>query len=206
MKNLSLWLLIVPLLIVSCTADTIDSADSITNKSGGKSEESARLVHNLTPENPANAYDIAGKLNNDILDVYLASNDNYDTTAAISQQFEAITSSSMTYEAKLSLSSFMSAVLLWENAEYEQIHQAIISYESSVMAHSQFNIADKRIILTTSSMVRYSLFYVKERKDKDWESIVGNRVGGGSDVVDKLATAAKMALITRILQKNLAAD
>lgn len=206
MKNLSLWSLIVPLLIVSCTADTIDSPNSIDSKSTGKSEESSRLVHNLTPENPANLYDLAGKLNNDILDVYLAGNDHYGAITRISQQFEDITSASMTNEAERSLSRFMSAVPLWENAEYEKIHQAIISYESTVMTHPQFNSADKRIILTTSSIARYSLFYFKERKDKDWESSVGNRVGGDSEALDRSTTTVKMALISGIRQKNLAAD
>ena len=73
MKNISLGLVILPLLIVSCTTDSIDNTESINGKvSSKKSEKSARLVLNLTPENPANIYDLAGNLHNDILDIYLA--------------------------------------------------------------------------------------------------------------------------------------
>jgi hypothetical protein len=245
MKNISLWLVIVALLIVSCTADTIDTTESIDSKvSSKKSGKTARLVQNLRPENPANVYDFAGKLHNDILDIYLTGNYQYNTIAEIAQQIEAITmvnsdsvfaglktnqpvnieeiqeivnnpqselnesiaNSSMTNGAKDSLSSFMNTLLLWENDEYETIYQSIISYESSVIANTQFTSEDKRIILTTSSIARYSLYYAKERKDKDWDSSVGNRVGGVSGAIDNSSTAIIRSLVTGILINNLAAD
>lgn len=195
MKNISFPLVILSLLIVSCSTDTIDTVESINNKvSNRKSEKTARLAQDLTPENPANIYDYAGKLHNDILDVYLAGNYQYTTIAQISQQIEiiaaanndlmllnsgtnlpidldlvqeivnnpqvkldqAIVNSSMTSAAKDSLSSFMSNVILWENQSYQEIYESIISYESAVIANPVFNNEDKRIILTTSSIVRYS--------------------------------------------------
>ena len=246
MKNISLCLVIFPLLIISCTADNIDTSDNSTdsNVNSKKLEKSARLVENLTPENPANVYDLAGKLHNDILDTYLEGSYQYNTISQISQQIEtiavanndlallnfatnvpvnleeiqaivnnpeaeldeAIVNSSMTNAAKGSLSSFMNAALLWENEEYGTIYQSIVSYESSVMTNSQFSSEDKRIILTTSSIARYSLYYSKERKDKDWETSVGNRVGGASGALDQSLTAIKMALITGISQNNLVTD
>ncbi|TRX32568.1 hypothetical protein FNW52_16920 [Flavobacterium sp. ZT3R18] len=245
MKNISLWLVIVVLLIVSCTADTIDTTESIDSKvSSKKSGKTARLVQNLTPENPANVYDFAGKLHNDILDIYLTGNYQYNTIAEIAQQIEAITivnrdsvfsnlktnqpinieeiqeivnnpesklneaivNSSMTNVAKDSLSSFMNSLFLWENAAYEEIYESIISYEASVMANTQFTNEDKRIILTTSSIARYSIYYAKERKDKDWDSSVGNRVGGVSGAIDNSSTAVVMSLVAGIMINNLAAD
>lgn len=242
MKNISLGLVILSLLIVSCTTDFIDNTESINGKvSSKKSEKSARIVQNLTPENPANIYDLAGKLHNDILDIYLAGNYQYNTIAQISQQVEAIAAenndlmllnletnlpinleiiqeivnnpqakldeaianSTMTNLAKGSLSSFMNDVLLWENDEYGAIYQSIISYESSVITNPQFNNEDKRIILTTSSIVRYSLYYAKGRKDEDWDSSVGNRVGGLSGAINNSSIAITRSLVTGIMINNL---
>ncbi|TRX30651.1 hypothetical protein FNW52_19815 [Flavobacterium sp. ZT3R18] len=245
MKNISLGLVILPLLILSCTTDTIENTESINGKvSNKKSEKLTCLVQNLTPENPVNIYDIAGKLHNDILDVYLAGNYQYNTIAQISQQIEAIAAenndlmllnlgtnlpinldviqeivnnpqtkldeaianSTMTNVAKSSLSSFMDDVLLWESNPYEEIYQSIVAYESSVIANAEFNDEDKRIILTTSSIVRYSLYYVKERKDEDWDSSIGNRVGGLSGAIDNSSSAVKYSLVTGIMINNLVTD
>lgn len=245
MKNISLRLVILPLLIVSCTTDNIEDTYSIDKKvSGKKSEKSARLVQNLGPENPANIYDLAGKLHNDILDIYLNGNYQHNTIAQISQQVEAIAAvnndlllldldtnlpinleemqeivenpqakldatianSPMTNAAKLSLSNFLNDTLLWENNEYEAIYQSIILYETSIMTNTQFTDEDKRIILTTSSIARYSLYYARERKDKDWDGSVGNRAGAFSGAINNSFTAVSRSLVTGIMIHNLVTD
>ncbi|CAA9202419.1 hypothetical protein [Flavobacterium collinsii] len=242
MKNISFSLVILPLLIVSCTTDTIDNSDSAYNKvSSKKSQNSTRLVQNLTPENPANIYDFAGKLHNDILDVYLAGNYQHTTIAQISQQIEAIAASNddlmllctgtilptnlnvvheiinnpqakldqvivnsvMTSTAKNSLSSFMNEVLLWENHPYDEIYESITSYEATVISNPIFNDEDKRIILTTSSIVRYSIYYDIVEKDKDWDNSVGHRVGGLSGAIDNSSAAIIRSLVTGIMIHNL---
>lgn len=245
MKNSSLCLMILSLLIISCTTDAIDTASSNNSTlSKNETDKSGRLVQNLTPENPANNYDLAGKFHNDVLDAFLAANYQYRTMAQISQQIEAIiavnndlallnsrtnlpvnleeiraivnnpeakleetiANSLMTNSAKASLRGFMNDLFLWENEQYEVIYQSVISYESSVMTNSQFSSQDKRIILTTSSIVRYSLYYAKERKDKDWETSVGNRVGGVIGATDQSIMAVKKALIAGIIQNNHVTD
>jgi hypothetical protein len=243
MKNISLGLVILPLLIVSCTTDSIDNTESINGKvSGKKSEKSTRLVQNLTPENPANIYDLAGKLHNDILDIYLAGNYQNSTIEEISQQIEAIAAenndlmllnvgadlsinlglvqeiinnpqakldeaianSIMTNAAKSSLSSFMNNVVLWENLSYEEIYQSIVTYESAVMTNPEYNDEDKRIILTTSSIVRYSIYYDLIDKDKDWDTSKGHRVGGLSGAIYNSSIAVRRSLVTGIMINNLA--
>lgn len=246
MKNISLGLVILPLLIISCTTDNFDTANSIDSKvSDKKSENGARLVQTLTPENPANVYDYAGKLHNDLLETYLAGNYQYSTIAQISEQVhaiaagssdvvllnlepnlsdnfeeiqeiinnpeakleEAITNSSMTNAAKISLSSFMNAALLWKNEEYGAIYESIISYESAVMTNTNFSDEDKRIILTTSSIARYSLYYDKQPPyDEDWGTSVGNRVGGVSGAIDNSFTAISRSLIIGIMINNAVTD
>lgn len=245
MKKISKSSVILALLIVSCTTDTIDSSDSADTKVDyKKSTKTARLLQSLSPENPANIYDLAGKLHNDILDVYLTGNYTYTTIAEINQQIEAISASNgdltllnsqssqpvnlvemqdivdnpqakleevisnstMTNEAKTSLSNFMNNVLLWENVPYDEIYQSIVSYESSVMDNVVFTDEDKRIILTTSSITRYSLYYDEERKDKDWGSSVGNRVGGVSGAIENSSEAVKCSLIIGIMINSLGAN
>lgn len=241
MKNISLRLIILPLLIVSCTTDTIDNIESIDSKISNKeSEKSARLLQNMTPENPANIYDFAGKLHNDILDAYLSGNYQYNTIGQISQQIETIAAQNndlmlltsgtnlspnliviqeiinnpqskldqtilnctMTIAAKDNLSNFMNDILLWENDSYEEIYQYIISFESAVIANQAFNNEDKRIILTTSSIARYSTYYALERKDKDWDTSTGHRVAGVSGAIDDPCTAIKRSLVTGIMIYN----
>jgi hypothetical protein len=242
MKNILLRLLILPLIIISCTDDTIDTAESIESNVGTKkSKITGRLVQNVSPENPANVYDSAGKLHNDILNIYLAGNYQYNTIAEISQQIEVITvansnlmllnsetnqpvnldeiqeivndpqsklediisNSAMTNTAKNSLSNFMNDILLWENNPYDAIYQSIVSYELSVMNNTLFSEEDKRIILTTTSITRYSLYLENERKDKDWGASVGNRVGGISGAIDNSSIAVNRSLVTGIMINNL---
>lgn len=81
---------------------------------------------------------------------------------------QAITNAPMITTAKNCLSSFMASMLLWQNNEYSVIHEAIISFESNVLSNIQFSNEEKRIILTTSSITRYAVYYAKKRKDKDW--------------------------------------
>lgn len=246
MKKFLLGLVILSLLMVSCTADPIVTAENIDNTiSGEKSKQkTARLLQNQTPENPTNNYDFAGQIHNEILDVYLAGNYQHYTIAQISQQIELIAvqnnnltslnvganlpanailiqeiidnpqtkldqiiaNSAMTVAAKNSLSSFMNDILLWQNLSYEEIYESIITYESTVIANPAFTSEDKRIILTTSSIVRYSTYYDLERKDKDWDGSTGHRVGAISGAVDNSTAAIFRSLVTGIMIHNQASQ
>jgi hypothetical protein len=248
MKSILLKVMILALLIVSCTPDSIDVSDSTNSEiNSKKSKKTARYVQSLnslnpvSPENPANMYDLAGKLHNDILDIYLAGNYHYNTLEEINQKIEAIAAenndfmrsnlganlpinlglvqeiidnpqgkldeaivnSIMTNAAKSSLSVFMNDVLLWESDSYEEIYQSIVAYESSVIANAEFNDEDKRIILTTSSIVRYSIYYDLIDKDKDWDISKGHRVGGLSGAIDNSSIAIRRSLVTGIMINNL---
>ncbi|PWA10489.1 hypothetical protein DB891_04465 [Flavobacterium laiguense] len=119
---------------------------------------------------------------------------------------EAIVNSIMTNAAKSSLSSFMNDVLLWENNPYEEIYQSIVTYESAVMTNPEYNGEDKRIILTTSSIVRYSIYYDLIDKDKDWDTSKGHRVGGLSGAIYNSSIAVRRSLVTGIMINNLATE
>ena len=238
MKNSLLRSAVLTLLMVSCTADPIVEIESIDSAGSPEKpkQKTARLMQNLSPENPANIYDFAGKIHNEILDVYLAGNYQNNTIPQISQQIELIAAqnnnlapsdvganmpvnpvliqevisdpqdklnqtildSAMSASAKSSLSSFMNNTLLWENHSYGEIYGDIIAYESTVIGNALFTSEDKRIILTASSIIRYSAYFDLERKDKDWDNSAGHRVGAVSGAVDNSFAAIFRSLVTGI--------
>lgn len=116
---------------------------------------------------------------------------------------QAIASSPMTSTAKDCLSGFMASMLLWEANEYSIIHQSIISFEAAVLSNVQFSQEEKRIILTTSSITRYAIYYTRERKDKDWETSVGNRVGAVQGAVANSSAAVKRSTVAGIMIQNM---
>lgn len=237
MKNFLFPLTLLTSLLVSCTNENMDEAEIVTT--GPNNGQTTKLSQNLSPENPANPYDIAGKIHNDILDVYLSGNYSASTTAEIAQKVDSIaalntdfvnsgtnlpinfteiqaiidapqaqlqqeiTTAPMTNNAKICLSNFMDSFALWEADEYAVTHQSIIYWENSVINNPQFNTEEKRIILTTSSIARHSLYYARERKDKDWETSVGNRAGAVQGAVDNCCTAINRSIVAGLLIYNL---
>jgi hypothetical protein len=114
-----------------------------------------------------------------------------------------IANSHLTNQAKASLSGFIDSLLLLQEEEYEDIHEFIVTYESSIIGNMVFNNEDKRVILTTSSIARYSFYYGKKRKDKDWETSVGNIAASVGGALENSLTAVSMALATGISQNTM---
>nr|WP_294921761.1 hypothetical protein [uncultured Flavobacterium sp.] len=152
--------------------------------------------------------DSISALNNDLLNLETSSPIIYGDIQEIIDNpqtalEQAIASSPMTSTAKDCLSGFMASMLLWEANEYSIIHQSIISFEAAVLSNVQFSQEEKRIILTTSSITRYAIYYTKERKDKDWETSVGNRVGAVQGAVANSSAAVKRSTVAGIMVQNL---
>lgn len=233
MKNFLISMLAV--LALSCTNDYV-TENSISNIK--KKDALSKKNAGLNPENTANAYDIAGKIHNDLLDAYLSGNFSDQTISTISSKIDSISflnsdlqnlpshypvnfheiqgivdspemqleqiiaNSSMSMASKNCLSEFMSSAALWQNSDYDAAYQSIISFEAAVINNQQFTAEEKRIILTSSAITRYSLYYASERKDKDWETSVGNRVGAVQGALSNSATAVTRSLLTGILSSN----
>ncbi len=233
MKNFLISMLAV--LALSCTND-YDREDSISNFK--TRDDISKKNAGLNPENAANAYDIAGKIHNDLLDAYLSGNFSDNTINAVSSKIDSISflnsdlqnlpsyypanlqeiqemvdspevqleqiiaNSPMSTASKNCLSDFMSSAVLWQNIDYKAVHPSIISFEAAVTNNQQFTAEEKRIILTSSAITRYSLYYASERKDKDWETSVGNRVGAVQGALSNSATAVTRSLLAGILSGN----
>lgn len=233
MKNFLISMMAV--LALSCTND-YDREDSISTFK--KKDAPSKKNAGLNPENTANAYDIAGKIHNDLLDAYLSGNFSNQTINAVSSKIDSISflnsdlqnlpshypvnfqeiqgivdspevqleqiiaNSWMSTASKNSLSEFMSSAALWQDSDYDAVHPSIISFEATVTNNQQFTAEEKRIILTSSAITRYSLYYASERKDKDWETSVGNRVGAVQGALSNSATAVTRSLLAGILSSN----
>nr|WP_198999689.1 hypothetical protein [Flavobacterium sp. ASV13] len=112
-----------------------------------------------------------------------------------------LATSSMRAPARISLSTFIDSLTLDNDHPYEQIYNQIISYETSILANTNMNISEKRIILTTTSVVRYSV-YEKKRKDKDWETSVTSIAATIAGSEECPALAVKMAAVVGLCKNN----
>ncbi|MCV9926299.1 hypothetical protein OIU83_01440 [Flavobacterium sp. LS1R49] len=89
MKTISLWLVILPSLLISCTNEQIitTGVENISKKTALNSKSSILR----DPANPANPYDAAGKAHNAILEIYETLDTSTDTTILrISQRVNEI--------------------------------------------------------------------------------------------------------------------
>lgn len=114
---------------------------------------------------------------------------------------DVLGASSLGTRAKASFLSFLNSLLLSADSPYEYIHPIIVSYEASVMGSSSFSTADKRIILTASSVARYSAAR-KKRKDQDWDTSVTDIVAAVCGAEQNSALGFKMAAAIGIYQNN----
>lgn len=121
---------------------------------------------------------------------------------------EITDSSMMSLPAQSSLSDFINDLSLLAESEedYEIIYYFIVNYETSVIDNSTLTEYDKKIILTTSSIARYSTYMDKKRPkkntDPDWTVFVGNFTGGVDGATSSTAKAITHALAAGIVQNQ----
>lgn len=113
---------------------------------------------------------------------------------------EAILNSTLNEAARMSFSGFVQSFTLVADAPNESVHSMIVSYEQCILHSSKFSGNDKRIILTTTSIVRYSV--ERKRKDKDWDTSVTKIVSASLGANQDIALSLKMALAVGICQKK----
>jgi hypothetical protein len=114
---------------------------------------------------------------------------------------DVLTGCTMGVSAKANFITFVNTLLLAASDPYEDIHLFIVSYEADVLANTEFSDEDKRIILTATSVARYSA-YEKKRKDKDWETNVTNIAATVCGAEQNLVMGIKMAVIIEIYKSN----
>lgn len=114
---------------------------------------------------------------------------------------EVLGASTLGVNARTSLLTFVDSLLLATDDPYMDIHSMIVSYEASVLTSSALTSNDKRIILTTTSVARYSI-YTEKRKDKDWETGVSKIAATILGAEEGIILGLKMALTIELCQNN----
>ncbi len=232
MKNFKIWLVILPLLTTACSDEYTTNVTETTRgnhlmkKSDPEPRNSANpydvagSVHNaileildntdldsLSIEDVAYLVDSITIVQNELAHLPAAS--------ALSSKITKITwlvndedaiedvldHSPLGNSAQTSLGTFINSALLLANAPYKDIYSMITGYEATVLLSAGFTNNEKQIILTTTSIVRYS-FYRKKRKDKDWETNVGNIAATVSGADEGVVTALKMAVTVDMCINN----
>lgn len=108
---------------------------------------------------------------------------------------------SLSTSARVSFLAFLDSLLLAADSPYEDIHPIIVSYETSVIGSNSFSALDKQIILTASSVARYSVAK-KKRKDQDWDTSVTNIVAAASGAGQNSVLGLKMSATVDIYQNT----
>lgn len=116
-----------------------------------------------------------------------------------------IENSILTPQGKADLRTLIDSLAAIKDESYQDIHGFITSYESEILSSTVLNNQDKRIILTTSSIARHSVYY-DEIRDRDWDSSVGNIIGGTVGALNSSLSPVTMALVTGLRCKNSTAN
>ncbi|MBC9795368.1 hypothetical protein [Sinomicrobium weinanense] len=202
---------------LSCSTDNdpyIDSSESVR----------------VQPENSANAYDYAGRIYQEFLESYpehdLTSWDiedidkqvrslwnNYGYKTSQYERFSEIptdtlpeknlekilSEANLSASAKDSFLDFLNEILAQSGNDYNTWYNTICAYETEV-AEAEWIDRDKQVILTTTSLLRYSGFTLYsagegEEEDEDWDVAVGNVVSMIITAIEDTPTAISNALL-----------
>lgn len=111
-----------------------------------------------------------------------------------------LTRATIREDARKSFSLFVKSLMPRADDPYENVRLMILSYEKYVMDNTEFNSDEKRILLTTTSVVGYSVD--RKRKDKDWETSITKIAATVSGANQDIVLSLKMALTVGICQKK----
>src|SRR5690606_5308525 len=120
--------------------------------------------------------------------------------------FEIISDSNMSRNAKASLNEFTTSFISLFNHEQDDaiLNQTLVAYERDVLESYLLTEADKEIILTSTSILRYTSYRAKKKPkkntDPDWTILVGNIASSIEGSYYGPAEAVIRALVTGIAQ------
>ncbi|MXN91728.1 hypothetical protein GR160_10865 [Flavobacterium sp. Sd200] len=110
----------------------------------------------------------------------------------------------LSQNAKANFSLFIEGLLSLQYQDYEAIRDYIVAFESEIVSSKSYSDNEKKIILTVTALERYSTYYRKKPKDKDWDLLIGNIVAGAEGAAHDTATAVLYSVsVEAALHKNL---
>jgi len=132
---------------------------------------------------------------------------NYIISHADSCSASIIVNSLDSFSAKKSLLDFTDSLLsLCEHEDdYAYIYDFIVDYEASVLKNDLFSERDKRVVLTTTSIARHSVYLRKKKpkksKDFEWGDLVTNIAAASDGATVSMQESVMRALIVGIVRK-----
>ncbi|MCV2484337.1 MULTISPECIES: hypothetical protein [Flavobacterium] len=101
--------------------------------------------------------------------------------------------------AKTNLINFLQHLIVKRLEEFSITYSYITDYEEEVLADTVFTSEETETILTVASISRYSLYSEEERKDKDWDILVGSKPARPLFGTNEVPIVSIIALLERIL-------
>ncbi|UPT70985.1 MAG: hypothetical protein M0D53_00790 [Flavobacterium sp. JAD_PAG50586_2] len=132
----------------------------------------------------------------------------YLASRTVSDIGGVIGASDLSATAKISFSNFLLSFVALYSSEIEAVkmYDAVVKYESTVIASNLFTENDKRIMLTTTSIVRHTSYRAKKKPkkntDPDWLISVGHAFGTEEGAEENEAKAIVVALATGIVSNK----
>ncbi|UUW11255.1 hypothetical protein NLG42_10690 [Flavobacterium plurextorum] len=101
--------------------------------------------------------------------------------------------------AKNNLINFLQNLISKRQEEFTITNNYILGYESDVLSDTIFTTEETETILTVASISRYSLYTEEERKDKDWDILVGSKHAQPFFSKNEVSIILVIALLEKLL-------
>lgn len=198
------------------------------------------------PQNSDNKYDIAGRIHNELLNVYYGGSKLPTTASSIATLVDSLAnlnsdfvsikgsgyvpvpvfrieylltnrdssvtrvlnSSRLSSYAKNNFKPFLGDLedLIENENNYEVIYAFITGFEADVMSDTVLTAHDQEVILTTTSIARFTVHMKrkkpKKNEDPDWYWLIANIVAGTDGADTGTAEAISRAVVTGIVDNK----
>ncbi|ALM50156.1 hypothetical protein AMR72_15390 [Flavobacterium psychrophilum] len=108
----------------------------------------------------------------------------------------------LSIENKVQVKSFLEGLLDSDDTDFEAVYNYIVNFENHVVGSSAFSNSEKQFILTLTSLQRYSAYYRKKPKDKDWDllitGILAETQGAGYDIASSILYSVSFEAATHL--------
>lgn len=110
-----------------------------------------------------------------------------------------VQNSALQQYAKTNLIAFLQELITKREQEFSITYDYITRYESEVISDFVFTTEETETLLTVASISRYSFYFERGRKDRDWNIIVGDCVTKPFFEVNEMSLISIIALLDRLI-------
>ncbi|PBJ08040.1 hypothetical protein [Flavobacterium sp. ACN6] len=110
-----------------------------------------------------------------------------------------VQNSVLQHYAKNKLISFLQQLIINRQQEFSITNNYITGYEADVLDDAVLNTEETETILTVASISRYSLYSEEDRKDKDWDILIGSKNAKPFFEINEVSLISIIALLDRLI-------